>query len=212
VLIYLITNRVNGKQYVGQTVGSVQARFKKHLWPSTSTFTNMPIAGAVKKYGRENFTVGVLCECASQEEMDRMERHYAVTLQTFVPNGYNLRAGNGRGTMSAELKRRIGDGRRGKLASPETRRRLSLAHIGHTWSDATREKQSALRRGIPASPACYEAASRSNARTHTLVSPSGELVTITNMRKFCAKNAMSAPKMCEVVRGHRAQYKGWRKL
>lgn len=29
--IYLITNKINGKQYVGQTVETIKERFSKHL-------------------------------------------------------------------------------------------------------------------------------------------------------------------------------------
>ena len=55
--IYKITNTVNGKVYVGQTVRSINHRWSQHLYVN-STCTRMN--AAIKKYGKENFRIDVI--------------------------------------------------------------------------------------------------------------------------------------------------------
>ena len=53
--IYKITNKVNGKIYVGQTIKSLKERFQKHCWGTTykdKYHLNMAIKKAIKKYGK----------------------------------------------------------------------------------------------------------------------------------------------------------------
>ena len=63
--IYKITNHINGKIYVGQTTKSLKERFQKHCWGTTendSYHLNMAIKKAIKKYGKENFTIELIEE------------------------------------------------------------------------------------------------------------------------------------------------------
>jgi len=54
-MVYLITNEVNGKHYVGQTTRTVEQRFKEHME------SPYPIGKAIRKYGAENFTIKNRC-------------------------------------------------------------------------------------------------------------------------------------------------------
>ena len=68
--IYLITNSLNGKKYVGQSI-DIQRRFKEHQ--SNSRYKlGREIDIAIKEYGKENFTYEVLEEC-SKEMLDKKE-------------------------------------------------------------------------------------------------------------------------------------------
>lgn len=58
--IYLITNLINGKQYVGQTIYTAEQRFKQHLRG------DLYIDKAIRKYGVENFKLEVLCRCKTK--------------------------------------------------------------------------------------------------------------------------------------------------
>ena len=53
--IYLITNKINGKQYIGQTVKTVQKRWSRHLADSKNF--DFYFYKAIRKYGKENFKV-----------------------------------------------------------------------------------------------------------------------------------------------------------
>jgi group I intron endonuclease len=51
--IYILTNKVNGKKYIGQTVQSIKKRFKEY--ESNNSKLNRCINKAIKKHGFINF-------------------------------------------------------------------------------------------------------------------------------------------------------------
>ena len=59
--IYCITNKINGKRYVGQTIRDLGIRFNEHCFDDRS---NSKIHQAIKKYGWQNFS----CEIVEQVE------------------------------------------------------------------------------------------------------------------------------------------------
>lgn len=128
--IYLRTNNINGKQYVGQTVNF---KVRECSWKSRQIYSGGIIDRARAKYGVENFKTDVLRECQTQEELDYWEQYYIKTLNTKVPNGYNLTDGGG-GTSGYELteehKRKLSESHKGMKASEEARQKMSLAHSG----------------------------------------------------------------------------------
>ncbi|MBQ6005770.1 MAG: GIY-YIG nuclease family protein [Selenomonadaceae bacterium] len=63
-VIYLITNTLNGKMYVGQTRQKLSSRIYGHK----SNKGKSAIDVAIRKYGWENFTVEVLETCAKISE------------------------------------------------------------------------------------------------------------------------------------------------
>ena len=93
--IYVITNDVNGKQYVGQTARSIEDRFKEHLKDSQTH--DYPLYKAMQKYGIEHFSVKQLEEC-STEELDDKEIFWIKKLNTYY-EGYNATLG-GEGTQT----------------------------------------------------------------------------------------------------------------
>lgn len=83
--IYLITNKLNNKKYVGQTANP-EKRFKEHLWVKEST-----IGKDMAKYGIENFTMSILE--GPVENYDEREIYWISKLNTEAPNGYNISMG-----------------------------------------------------------------------------------------------------------------------
>lgn len=70
--IYVITNEINGKQYVGKTNDSVEKRFKEHINDSKKErCEKRPLYNAMNKYGAENFSISVLEECSAEESANR---------------------------------------------------------------------------------------------------------------------------------------------
>lgn len=109
--IYKITNLVNNKIYIGQTIGSLSKRMREHLVPSSSC-TNL--ARAIKKYGKENFIISSICRTQSIVELNHRESYYIKLYDCLAPNGYNLRAGGENHTHSEESKLRMSVARKGK--------------------------------------------------------------------------------------------------
>ena len=92
--IYVITNKTNGKQYVGKTEhGDPAQRFKEHLRESRKERNeNRPLHRAIRKYGEDNFILKVLEEVSS-EISEEKEIFWIERLGTYGSKGYNATLG-----------------------------------------------------------------------------------------------------------------------
>lgn len=82
--IYIITNKVNNKQYVGQTSRDIWTRFDEHCYDDRSTSA---IHAAIKKYGVDNFDLKLLEE-VDLNQLDTRERYWINEYNT-CREGYN---------------------------------------------------------------------------------------------------------------------------
>lgn len=84
--IYLTTNLINNKKYIGQHKCET---FDKNYFGSGSIFKK-----ALKKYGKDNFSISILCECCTAEELNEKEKYY-INLYNAVGNDafYNVNYG-----------------------------------------------------------------------------------------------------------------------
>lgn len=92
--IYKITNRINGKIYVGQSI-DIKERWYQHKYKAkhdTEKGYNSAIHQAFRKYGEENFIFEVIEECSS-ECLDEREKFWIKELNSLTPNGYNILSG-----------------------------------------------------------------------------------------------------------------------
>ena len=93
--IYKITNKINNKSYIGQSV-HIERRWMEHCLPSANSL----IGNAIKKYGKDNFNFEVLENCFI-EELNDLEEYYIHQYNTITPFGYNvLNYQNGRVTVN----------------------------------------------------------------------------------------------------------------
>lgn len=129
MVVYLVTNKINGKQYVGQTTKKLNLRWNEH----TSNQSQSVLHKAIRKYGKDAFLVETLHCCDTKEEMDFVEIFYISFLNTKAPNGYNLTdGGEGRSgySLSEDAKKRISEKNSGKIMSAEQRLQISKHHKG----------------------------------------------------------------------------------
>lgn len=96
--IYKITNKINGKIYVGQTIRSLEERFQKHCWGTTINdkyHMNMAIKKAIRKYGKENFII----ELIEEVETDKLDERevYWISVYDSYNKGYNCTLGGQNG-------------------------------------------------------------------------------------------------------------------
>lgn len=82
--IYKITNLINGKNYIGQSI-HIEQRWLEHCRNSTKSL----ISQAIKKYGKENFSFQILEEC-NQNDLNKKESFYIQQYNSISPNGYNI--------------------------------------------------------------------------------------------------------------------------
>jgi group I intron endonuclease len=126
VIVYKIENRVTGKCYVGQTTQRLRKRFQQHLSDARTRAGCTALAGAIRKYGSENFAVELLQRCASEKELNEAERFWIERLNCYAPDGYNIREGGSRGRMAESTKEKM----RRRAFSPEHRSKISAACKG----------------------------------------------------------------------------------
>lgn len=129
--IYIITNLINGKRYIGQSI-DIEKRFWGHRCISHET--NVHLKRALKKYGKENFKYEVLEECLP-EELDDREIYYISTLKP----EYNVSlGGQGRKKRLPESVRKvIGQKSReawARLSEEEKEQRRSLLRGRKSWN------------------------------------------------------------------------------
>lgn len=90
--IYLITNDINSKVYVGQTIQSLNKRFNGHCCYSKSDKSEaMYIKRAIHKYGRDKFHITLLEECPVNLLNEREK--YWISFYNSYNEGYNLTKG-----------------------------------------------------------------------------------------------------------------------
>lgn len=90
--IYKITNKINGKAYIGKTTRTVQDRWKEHLYDSTKRrCEKRPLYRAIGKYGADSFTVETLEE-VDLENLSEREMYWIDYFHTYS-DGYNATSG-----------------------------------------------------------------------------------------------------------------------
>jgi len=145
--VYVTTNIVNGKQYVGDH--STNDLNDEYLGSGNL------IRHAIKKYKRENFKRKILKLFETKQEAFNDQELYIKKFKTLVPNGYNLSPSGGHGTnggyLSEETKRKIGvslsKSIKGRKLSEIHKQRLSEAHKGIKHTEETKKKLSELKKG-----------------------------------------------------------------
>lgn len=163
-IIYKITNQLDGKPYVGQTVRTLEERFQEHAKADTY------IGNAIRAHGVENFTCEVIEECDTREQLNEREIFWIAELNCKAPNGYNLTDG-GEGTSgleftpehcakisaakknpSAETRAKMSAVHKGKPLSDEHRAKIGATQKGKKLSEETKAKIGAKHKGVPKSP------------------------------------------------------------
>jgi predicted GIY-YIG superfamily endonuclease len=104
MLVYKITNNVNGHGYIGITQCALAKRWREHLC-AARTGSDKRLYRAMRKYGTDNFSIVVIHEATSFEELQRLECELVIEHNTHAKNGqgYNLTAG-GEGRDRADQK------------------------------------------------------------------------------------------------------------
>lgn len=113
--IYVITNLINGKKYIGQSV-DVHRRIihhRHHL--NAGVHYNEHLQRAWNKYGKENFSFEVLEYC-DIDKLDDLERQYISDFKALDERyGYNSQSGGHEGKqLSEEAKRKISEATSGE--------------------------------------------------------------------------------------------------
>ena len=95
-VIYLITNIIDGKYYVGKTCASLKRRWNDHRSLNRRTFpdgkykSNTYLSRSMRKYGNENFIIEEIGRAPTLKTANDLERLWISCLRSFDPTvGYN---------------------------------------------------------------------------------------------------------------------------
>ena len=102
--IYKITNKINGKSYIGQSI-DIEGRIQSHF---QETKIISPLYSSIKCYGKENFEWLILIEC-SVEELDDFEILMINEFDTLFTDGkgYNQTSGGKQYRFDESVKEKI---------------------------------------------------------------------------------------------------------
>lgn len=143
--IYKIQNKINNKIYIGQTVKTIESRFKGHVWGAISNRSNTALARAFRKHGIQLFEISLIDFCDNKDKLNEKEKYWIQYYDCKTPNGYNLTDG-GEGMngymQSEEHKQKISIALQGKLKSEEHKRKVGDALRGKVHSKEMNEKTS----------------------------------------------------------------------
>lgn len=107
--IYLITNLINGKQYVGQTIRSdPRYRWREHK-SEAKRHARYLLGKAIRKYGPENFKFEVIEKVLLFDDLSLLETENIIKYNTLVPNGYNLEKFQERKIVSDHTKTKLSE-------------------------------------------------------------------------------------------------------
>ena len=120
MIIYKITNIVNGKTYIGQTVQqNPKMRWYDHC-ARAKKGVNHPLCNAINKYGIENFIWEVVDSADTINQLNMLEEQYVAKYDT-IKHGYNIRAAGGNKLHNATSIEKM----RQKQRDAHARRRVS---------------------------------------------------------------------------------------
>ena len=125
--IYCVTNKVNGKKYIGQTTQNLRRYFSCDLLSAAmSGKTTRPfLFNAIRKYGKDAFEIEALAIVRNKIDLDYYEQALISELRTRDSKiGYNLADGGG-------------------------------GSLGHVLSDESKEKISKAQKAIGNKPSVY---------------------------------------------------------
>jgi group I intron endonuclease len=176
--VYIITNKANGKQYVGLTK-DIKRRWNQHASANGSA---PALHAAIKKYGKEGFVLSHICDAFDFEAACDFERMLIQQHNTKSPHGYNLTDG-GEGVVGRpmtdeekEIRRKASTAfaaslspeersqkfgwAKGRKWTPEQIKQISESNkgrnLGKTLSEETRQKMSAAHKARPRKPLSEE--------------------------------------------------------
>lgn len=142
--IYLTTNLVNNKKYIGRH----KSQFKDNSYYGSGKI----IKEALKKYGKENFSVEILEECDTKEELFKKEKYWIQKFNaTEDEQFYNIDyGGSGPNEVPIDVKLRLKEafsGDKNPAKRPEVREKIRQSKLaeknpmyGKHLSEETKEK------------------------------------------------------------------------
>lgn len=158
MIVYKITNKVNGKIYIGCTTKTIKHRLDMHFRQRKGYSNYTTIGRAIMKYGINNFTIEEIEKLDTKEEMFLREIYW-ISYYNSTDNGvgYNVSKGGhcgpiliGENNPSFGKKKpklsELNKSRKGLKLSEEHKQNVIKAMTGKKRNDLTKSKMSTSRK------------------------------------------------------------------
>ena len=158
--IYKLTNKINNKIYIGQTI-DFDYRIYCHF--NKNNTTGRKLKNAIKKYGKENFLIAIVESFDLSDDIKDMlnqrEQYYLDLYKPFGKVGYNLQKHSLRTNLGTKMpnwvREKVSNGLKkyhkthdnafkGRKHSDETKKLLSIASKGRKHTEEFKKKMSEL--------------------------------------------------------------------
>lgn len=236
MIVYKITNKINGKVYVGKDSSDSGRRWYYHCWAYNRIDIHdyeKILYRAFRKYGIENFEYEILEECSDLQHLAIRETYWINQLQsTNSQNGYNAHClCDNRPNMSHKSYRlknpeglvfdvdnlsefcKKNDLNLGRMYSLISGRDGSRTHKGWMCVPAGQEFPDLGRPSVHSRKGyTHNKVRKNNSRTASwfLVDPEGNPHTVINLKNFCLDHGLQYRCMLAVSYGDQQHHKGWR--
>lgn len=206
MIIYKVTNIINGKIYIGQSINSLSLRKTTHKHSALKNNSQSYFHKAIRKYGWDSFEWEVIDDCNTKQELDIKEIEYITLFESHISTGkgYNLTKGGDFNPMNdPEIKERAVANIR-KAMQNFTGENNVMANPIHkqTHYDAIQQ--------LSTNPDWIEAkriGDEKQKSTYEITFPDGHIEIITGLNEFCKIHNLSQSKMSSVVTGNRPHHK-----
>jgi len=211
--------------YIGQS-SNIETRYKKHLsMLKCGTHPNYKVKDVFTKYGKPLLDI---LQVSNIEELDTLEAYYIEEFNS-ITSGLNIsyvEPGNGRSYNNPNAKyskwkilrvfSRLYNGvySIAEISEVESVNRGLVSRIAlgshHSWLQEEYYTQFLQMRQLLEYRKSHNDKGGRPEKTVTLISPAGNIITFTNICKFCRENNLSQPAISGLLSGKRLTHKGYK--
>ena len=102
--VYVVTNLLTGKEYVGATIQDVAQRWRCHK--ASCKRRASALWRDMDDFGADNFCIRILEDDLTEDQMRDAEIYWIAKMNTLAPSGYNIQTGGRRGFRGARHTRK----------------------------------------------------------------------------------------------------------
>jgi len=194
--IYLITNWINGKVYIGSSNNLYERSVRHLLRIKGGKHDNPHLQTAMNKYGIENFHFFVMEECEPSKLIEREQFYIDIYKSYDRKVGYNCkRIANS--SLGIKLSDRAKENLKKAHNNPKTKALHSLrskervANRSEEEKLAYSERMKNLSKKWHSDPEIKERSQAKRRKKYFVFSPDGDVFYTENIRLFCKNNGIS---------------------